>query len=232
MTEATLTAPHSEALMAVGDYLGYGRNHNIWNREQTAQITRVMRSAERAFYEPKLVDQKGDVHVWSFLTFVTTLTLPTSTTTLDLPDTFGGFTTDRLAFASREKWPLLLVSMDRFLEKTQHNRFSGFEQPMLGTVQPKAFTASTGQRWTLSVWPTTVRAYIVSGPSRLNPNAVSLAGDYPMGGEAYAETLMASYLAAAELEKTNATGPLATRFMELLAASIAYDRGVSKKGAA
>ncbi len=217
--------------MAIGDYLGYGRNYNIWNREQTAQVTRVMRSAERAFYEPKLIDQKGDVHVWSFLILLASVSILNGTTDYDMPDTFGGFMTDRLAFASREKWPLMLVSLDRLLEKKQHNRFTGFEQPMLGALKPKAFTASTGQRWTLSVWPTPVRAHTVSGPYRLNPDATSTVSDYPMGGEAHSETLLASYLAAAELEKTGANGPLATRFSELLAASIAYDRGVTKGAA-
>ncbi len=228
MTESTLSTLRSESLQAIGDYLGYGRNFNIWNREQTAQVTRIMRSAERAFYEPKLIDQKGDVYVWSFLILVLSVSLVANTTDYDLPDTFGGFTADRLNFTTVQTWPLMLISGDRYLEKKQYNRSTGLTQPQVATVSPKAFTAATGQRWTLSVWPTPISGYTVNGSYRLNPDSISAVADYPMGGEPHSETLLASYLAAAELEK-GAPGPLAARFQELLAASIAYDRALGAK---
>lgn len=65
MAESTLSTTRSEILQAVGDFFGYTRNPHVWTREETAQITRVVRSGERQFYSPPPVG--GVTHTWSFL---------------------------------------------------------------------------------------------------------------------------------------------------------------------
>lgn len=84
MAESTLSLSRTDLLQIVGDYLGYGRNHHIWRREPTAQVTRCVQSGERQFYQPFPLPGESSVHVWSFLNqrLATTISEPYSTGTI------------------------------------------------------------------------------------------------------------------------------------------------------
>ncbi len=66
MAESTLSTSRSEILQAVGDYFEFGRNQHSWSREETAKVTRVIRSGERQFYEPPPLGNQPP-HSWSFM---------------------------------------------------------------------------------------------------------------------------------------------------------------------
>lgn len=99
-----------------------------------------------------------------------------------------------------------------------------YARPQVAAVIPKTFTASTGQRFQISFWPTPDDAYVLTYRYNANPNTLST-GEYPLGGMRHAETILASCLAVAESKRAIAdgNGQYKQRFMELLAASVSFD---------
>lgn len=83
MSESTLSSNRAEVLQAVGDYFGFKRNQHAWSREETATVTRVIRSGERQYYSPPPVGGMPP-HSWSFLRprLGTTISAPYATGTI------------------------------------------------------------------------------------------------------------------------------------------------------
>lgn len=232
MAESTLTLTRLNLYEAVGRYLGISRTVADWTAENTADVAAIVAIGLRQFYAPTV---GGKSHVWSFLTPVLSVSLTNGTHTYTLADDFAGFVDEELAFTTSKTWSLKLVPIWRVLEKQQDSTSmpAGITQPLIGAVQPKTFTAATGQRWELVVWPTPTSSLTVKGRYRANPDAIAADGSYPLGGEQHAETVLASVLCAAEEQLNDGhNGPHRQRFNELLAASIERDMRLHRQEAA
>ena len=86
--------------------------------------------------------------------------------------------------------------------------------PKRFAVRPKAGTptAGAGQRFELLTFPTTDAARTINYRYSIQPNAVTDAAPYPLGGAQHGETLMLACLARAELFIKREPGPLTAEF--------------------
>lgn len=239
MAESTLTRTLGDLKGEIGQYLGASRTVGDWTPTMVADVERILGSGQRQFYEANYRPNPNAPlrsHVWSFLRKRASITLSNGTGSYDLPDDFGGFLDTRLSFTTTKPWSLELVSMDRVLEKFQDfggSMPSGITQPLIAAVESKSSTlGSTGQRWSIVMWPTPASTLTVTGQYRLNPNLLASDSHYPLGGEAHAQTLLEACLAAAEEFKNDQSSLHRERFAELMAASIALDTRLHAQEAA
>lgn len=238
MAEPTLTLTRTNLYDAVGQYLGVSRTSGDWSSETSSDIAFIVESGQRNFFVPVLVSKNPNAptksHVWSFLINRLTVTLTNNTATYDLPEDFSGLMdidydgNGVMAFSSAKDWPLLVVPMWRVLEKIQAGTSmpTGITQPLLAAVEPKTFTASTGQRWQLVVWPTPTTASglnNITARYRVNPDKISSGSYYPLGGSQFAECLLESCLASAEEFLNDQSYIHRDRFQEMLAACVKLD---------
>ncbi len=210
--------------MAVGDYLDYGRNPAIWDREKTAQVTRILRSAERQFYSPPN-------YTWSFLRLLLSLDITAADDDVDLPDGFGGFFDSYLSFvlADNKYAQVRQTSVPEILRMRQNENLVPAIQPLYFAVNAKTPTGTAGQLFEVMLFPTPAQDGTLVGTYYANSDATTDSLPYANGGAVHAETLLACCLAAAELEKTKQQGPLAAKYQERLAASIQHDRRCGPK---
>lgn len=239
MAESSLTLTWEGLKAEIGQYLGVSRTVANWSATTTSDVARILASGQRQFYEPyyRPVPQAPlRAHVWSFLRARAAISISSGTSTYDLPDDFAGFLCQRLSFASTKDWSLKLTSMDDVLEHIQDFGTSmptGITQPLLAAYESKSSTlGTTGQRWQIVMWPTPTSSLTITGQYRLNPNALATDTHYPLGGEAHAQTLLESCLAAAEEFMNDQSTLHRDRFQELLAASIQLDTALHSQEAA
>lgn len=225
MSESTLSVNRDEILQAVGDYFTFGRDRWVWNREQTAQVTRVVRSGERTFYNPP-------GHTWSFLTLKLALSITNAATDFTLPDDFGGLLDSYLSFSAgnNEYQTVKVTSVAEIMRRRQFTNVDAQIQPILCAVNAKSSDGtSTGQRFELLLYPQPTVSGTLNGRYYSDPYATSDSSIYPLGGQPHAETLLTCCLAAAELEKIGQPGPQAAKYAERLSTSIAMDRRMGAK---
>lgn len=231
MSESSLTLTLADLKAEIGFYLPISRTVADWTAENTADIARILKTGQRQFYEPSyrpVPNAPLRVHIWSFLRARASITLSSGTATYDLPDDFAGFLDDHLAFTSTKDWALELKPMEHVLESIQRLGTSmptGISQPLIAAIESKTSTlGTTGQRWQIVMWPTPASTLVITGPYRLNPNALATDTHYPLGGELHSQTLLESCLAAAEEFANDSLSIHRDRFQELLHASILLDQ--------
>lgn len=189
-----------------------------------------MRSGERQFYAPPPIN--GFVHSWSFLRPQLSLSVVADDADIDLPDDFGGFIDPFLSFvaANNQYYPVQLTTVSEILKFRQFENLSASVQTTHAAVNRKSFAGTTvGMRSELILFPTPTAAGTLKAAYYAAPNATTDAAPYPLGGEVHGETLLASCLAAAEIERDKKPGPMRLLFMERLAASIAHDKTTSPR---
>ena len=100
---------------------------------------------------------------------------------------------------------------------------------MVTMSAPTACTAkecagATGQRYEVMWYPTPDAAYAMSYQKIVLSYKLDDATPYPLGGMAHGETILASCMAVAELEKNDSIGPWNAKWIERMVASISADR--------
>ncbi len=144
----------------------------------------------------------------------------------DLPVDFTGRLASEITFRPgvNEAYPPIRITEPGALQsKQQGNPYSGV--PYLAAVRPKAFVATTGQRWQLILYPTPDDAYELFYRYKVKPGMLDSTNIYPLGGDQHGETILESCLAIAEQRLMDGgDGIHAAAFAERLAASIAEDR--------
>ena len=153
-----------------------------------------------------------------------------------LPDHHAGFTSD-LNFdeADNSFYSIARTSLQKILSLRQQNigQISPSSRPMYAAEVPirasdtRAFrtagNAIRGLRYELHVWPTPNGIYTVhAGHNELQDTTTM--NDYPMGGMAHGETILASCLAAAAFRIAAQRGTAYTYFLDRLRASVHRDR--------
>jgi len=159
----------------------------------------------------------------------------TTDATYAMADNHGGFI-DQLHYDAGD-------NSHHSLELTSPNRILALRQQNVGTVSPSSSPVlaaeiirssggtnmldgdkrEIGQRNLLMVWPEPNGIYTIHG--RHNELQDTLAfNEYPLGGAAHSETILASCLAVAESRVDDQQGNMAANFQRLLAASVNHDR--------
>ncbi len=131
-----------------------------------------------------------------------------------------------LTFATNDAgWipiPVIGEAQMRIYRMTRGATISG--KPRFAAVKPNTTDGTTGQRFTLQLWPTPDAVYTLTYRKIILASQLTQGNPYPYGGMMHAETLKESCLSMAELTMSDEKGVHWDRFMERLAASISMDR--------
>lgn len=229
MAESTLSISRAEILQAVGAYLFQSaapnqgeRNQFVWNREQLAQVNRIINRGQRQFYS---------AYAWSFLRLRMSLAIVASTADYTLTDGFGGFFDPYLSFTVNDGriYPVYETSVAQILNYRQNaNRLVSFQE-MYFAKEAKTPTGTTGQRFQLLLFPTPAANGTLTGSYYANPEAITDSLVFPMGGEIHGETLLASCIACAELERDGQPGPRKQDYIESLQRSVEHEKRTGPK---
>jgi len=140
-----------------------------------------------------------------------------------LPGDFGGIEGKITYDIEQYNKEIELVGEGRIRAIRQGSKLTG--APTHAAIRPMNTTGATGQQFEMMLWPTPDEAYVLTYrrvciPDRL----VGTTNEYPMGTAQHGETLLASCLAAAELQEDEKAGPRRAYFMDRLMASIQIDK--------
>lgn len=86
------------------------------------------------------------------------------------------------------------------------------------------YSATAGQTWSMIIWPSANAKYYVTGNYHLIPPDLDAVNKYPAGGPVHGQCVLEAILAEAELSVKGEYGEHRARFIELLDASITYDK--------
>ena len=232
MSEPTLSLAKDDLESLIGDFLGYGFGAKFgdvaWDTTQQRVITEVRHSGERQFYEPPAIPELKVPagYKWSFLQPVAALTLHQNTALLPMPDDFGGFEGEiTISIPTGVAWwPVKLGSIgDVYQQTAKYPTTTG--RPWLACLEALKGTGPfTGSRSQLHVWPIPDQEYRIQFRYYLCPDAMTDANPYCYGGTVHADTIKASCLAVAEVERDDMVGVRDQRWKERLATSVAIDK--------
>jgi len=146
---------------------------------------------------------------WSFLKPRGTLAVPASALTTDLPADFRSncydFHWNTTAFRMTE------ITMEKLIQsRVALNNATGV--PYWYATAPKAFTASTGQRFEVCFYPVPQADMSLQYQYTINPAAPSADTDYLYGGALHQLTALYAALAHAETTSGRADGPMNNKY--------------------
>jgi len=222
MSESTLSLSYVELRRRVGRYLGYDRNPAQWTTAESQDVTDVILSGLRQFYAPPVE------HDWRFLKVNAELDLVAGQGDYDLPDDYGSLGSEFLTYPSNTQSIFVQVTDEPKIRILRQSP-TGTRRPELAAVRPKITDGSTGQRFEILFWPVPDAVYTLTYVYEALPYSLSDNRIYPYGGEAHAETILQSCLAAAELHIREEKGPQWQTFMERLQASIRKDKQLAPR---
>lgn len=140
-----------------------------------------------------------------------------------LPDDFGGFIDPTLSYRpnSNKFWDVVRVDVSEILRLRQNEVST--DLPVYAICPVNSTTASEGQRFEVLLYPTPTEAAVLEGQYWAAQNAATDSLPYGMG-TIHSDCLLASCLAAAEVERDRRHGVQWEIFIERLMAAIAHDR--------
>jgi hypothetical protein len=224
MSESSLSLSRQELLQEIGRFCAYGSDRTAWDTNVAAEVEVILKRGLRNFYKPAIIPELGVNHEWSFLKPVTTIATVSGDYDYDLPDSFGSIM-GTLTFSADTGYAPIVICSENVIRKYLSQDDSS-SRPLYAAIRPKTHSASRtqGQRFEILFYPTPDDAYTLSYRYRVLPDALSASNIYPWGGETHSETILASCLAVAELQKDRVKGVMYEEFRQQLLASVEADR--------
>lgn len=229
--ESTLSLSLDDLAGDVGVFLGHGRGaangEQEWDDQQQANVTSCVKSGLRQFYFPPPLPNETASYDWSFLKPLAVLVLPEGARSLRLPDDFGGpegQITVLGTTTAQTPWAVPLMG-EGSVRQNYALTPSRTGRPLMAALVPlKATTKDRGQRYELLVYPEADADYSLQFPYYVNPDHLTAANPYPLGGMQHAETIREACLAAAESFLDDGASVHRMMFAQRLAASVHSDR--------
>lgn len=231
MPESSLSLSVDDLKAEIGQFLGYGRgdkfDERAWTTRQASVITSLLKSGLSQVYTPPVMPPSMVAHEWSFLSPHLTLTTVAKSSTVDLPDDFGGFTDGHMyvtGTSTRRPWKVPIANEG--LVRQRHSTHP--DTTGCPTIACEAIIKGTKQgsstRSQILFWPKADAVYSLQFAYKYLPDVLTGGYPYPPGGATHAELFKASCVAAAEIHLDDVRGPRWQYFMERMAASVAADR--------
>lgn len=144
----------------------------------------------------------------------------------NLPDDFGQFLDNSVTYAKGSDYETLtLISQKEFRGKQARDDASGTPEYICWR-QKTNFSAATGRRFELGLYPTPDASLTLEFLYRVVPDRLSPTNRYPLCGALHGDTLMKACQAAAERKLDDESSVYAQKYQERLAASISADQAV------
>lgn len=218
--ESTLALKRSQLQTQISSFaqLGYAVPTDT---ENLSRVNDAVDSGLRNVYWPALVLGEPWAHEWSWMRPVRTFTTTADFSTYQLPSNFGGIEGE-ITYAANQALRVIRIRGENYIRELQTTQTtSGI--PEFAAVRTLN-VGNTGQRYELILWPTPNAAYDLTFRFNLNPDALSAANDYALGGPALAETILQSCRAAADRIFNDNVGAEQQLFIERLKSSVSLDR--------
>lgn len=229
MDESTLNLEYTAIQQQVALSLGWDfETVGNWTTEQTAQFAKILQAGLNRFYYAGGTDTEPH-YEWSFLRITADISAVASTTAYSLPADFSGILLgDSITYAAGASEP----SLSRIDEQQWRNlvaQENKTDPPRYYAIRPTAFTAATGLRYEILLYPTPDASYTLTYAYRTLPNVPTLAGEYIRAPATHAQTIIEAILAAAEeLIDDDPEGVHEMRYRMALQASIRHDRAIKE----
>lgn len=216
MAEATSSLTFTDLQLQVAVYLGYTATSGNWSAVETARIARIIARGLRQFYA---------AYSWSFLEIRTTLATVADDFDYALPDLFGDVILGDMTFSPTDTMgPVVRQDSAEHVRMLLANGQGMTGRPQRFAIETTSLGGgATGLRKQIIFWPIPDIVYTLGYTYRVNQNNIS-GTNYPVGGAQQAEAIMASCLAVAELDKTNAHGAYYEDYGRILADAIATEK--------
>lgn len=234
MAEPTLSLTLVDFQAELGFNLGYGRGSvapymdALWTTIQQANIDTCTKSGMRRFYYPEPLPNEATSYDWSFMKPTASLSFVAGASTITLPDDYGGVDGELTVLAvSPTSSPWLIEWRNESLIRQMYSVIpTSSGPPQYAVVRPqKGTTMTKGQLSELFIFPLADQNYTLQLTYYVNPDYVSTANPYALGGSQHVETILESCLAVAEERLDDQMdGPHHQAFARRLAASVAMDR--------
>jgi hypothetical protein len=226
--QSTLSLTYSDLKAAVGTFLGWGRGADFgdipWTDKKKLEIDACVKSGLSQFYIPPPLENETASYDWSFLRPTTTVTLASGASTVALPDDLGGVEGSITVLSSTSRVWLAFQIVNENLVRAKYSEWPNLTgPPQIASLQWLRGDAQ-GQKVQLFIFPIADRDYRLQFAYYVNPDYLSTAFPYHMGGMPHAETVLESCLAIAEQRLDDAMTVHSAKFKERLIASVNSDR--------
>lgn len=219
----------------IGYYLGFPANPMEWSYDQQGMVDNLVQAGTDSFHMPDIIPElKSEMHVWTFLTPIATLTTVADTEDYDAPAAFGGIEGDFTYQTANEGYGAIRVVGEEQI------RIHKMTSPIQSGKPTHACTfaaidSDPGYQqnvYTIRLWPKPDGEYILEYRYRIIANTMGGRGytqSVALGVPIHRETLLMSCLRIAEERiKLIVDGPMARRYRERLKTSISYDSNLNK----
>jgi hypothetical protein len=152
----------------------------------------------------------------------------------DLPDDFASIV-GKLVIETENYEPEITIVGEGVIRNSRQqnpqNSSGSATAPYYAAIRPKVQDTTIGQRFEIMFYPLPSTAITVSYAMRVLPEMLSVTSDplveYPYGGGSHSQTILASCLAAAEVQVKEGHGPLWDAYKEALSGSITSDNAMN-----
>ena len=211
----------------VGLYLIENSNPDTFTTSEDKSIDSIIQRGLKQFYFPPTMEGQNRPHKWSFLCPTTSIPLGDGTFRYTLPEDFGqilGEFTWPADSSSEGTSRIPIIQVERLLQILAAEPATG--SPKWAAVRPIAAELISSQKWEVLFYPqpdASVNSVNLSYKYLKVPAAMSGENLYPAGGDIHAETLLASCLSIAEIQKAGQMGAYSQLFMSRLSSSVQLD---------
>ena len=212
---------YAEIRRRIGRYLGIDTDAADWTASEVSAVTDIVNKGLREFYFPA-----GETpHYWTFLRKATTLSLVDGTSWYDLPSDFVAME----SVFSVGSGTVAIEQIDAVLLRLKIANEGASGSPLQFAVRKK----SGALIYQAGFYPVPNASISAECWYIFDPGDLSDANTIPEGTADHSETIIASCLAAAEMEMkpeavSEGGGVFMPLFKQLLASSIARDQRLSR----
>ena len=228
MAQPTIALTTGELRIEVAGYCGFSTTtYASLTTSEAADVDRFIMRGLRRFYAPPPLPGEPTSHLWSFLQPTATITTSSGTEAYALPDDFGGMIGPTLTWAADSNRPAVQIVPQSAYAETKQVPYQPSTYPRIATILPVA-TVATGNpdiptRFKVYLYPTPAETATLTYRYYVTQDVVTGSID-PPGSQWHGETIIAACLSVQEETINPRETVWRERWMQQLAASVAFDR--------
>ena len=177
----TIKITYDEIRREVGRFLGFDRDPTNWDTDEAQDIADIIRRAERTVYFQE--------YIWSFLVPSSSIVIPASTSTVDMPDDFirmeSSFTNNDMSGG------ILQMATDAHIRAADTGDS--------GRIEYYTIRIKTNGSYEAQFFPTPTAATTLSYRYLVEPQPLSDSNQYHLGTAMHSEMFLEAVLSQAEL---------------------------------
>ena len=218
---------YGELKRAVGRHLGFSRDPDDWGANELLDVEDAIKAGLGQFWRPPRVPGEIAAHQWSFLRPWLYLQLTVNEWDYDLPSDFGYLEGHIYFHQNDDLSSAIQVINEAHMMQMRQRDLEDYAstEPRFACISPKKYDGISDGSYTLQVYPRPDEAYTLAMKYQARQPDLNADTDIPLGGQAHAQTIRASCIAASdEMYNDTAGGETWALYIEQLRASMDYDR--------